>query len=129
VVDAKREVVATHLDCGAVNAGRNCPKVQTGGPVARRGHPGGAGDLDGNIAASGVTPTCERLHAGRIQAVLSCSAPSRAEETHMILLWFWLIPVSWGGTDLALLYLGRRPAGSDLGAHPALASPCWRMRP
>ena len=36
----------------------------------------------------------------------------------MILLWFWLIPVWWGGTDLVLLNLDRQPAGSDLGAHP-----------
>ena len=49
----------------------------------------------------------------------------------MIPLWFWLIPVWWGGTDLALLYLRRQSAGSDLGAHrtPTLASLCWRMRP
>jgi hypothetical protein len=48
----------------------------------------------------------------------------------MILLWFWLIPVWWGGTDLALLCLGRQPAGSDPGAHlaPTLASLGLRPR-
>jgi len=46
----------------------------------------------------------------------------------MILLWFWLIPVWWGGTNLALLDPGRKPAGSDLGADlaPTLASLCTR---